>query len=58
MVLDSDAIGSSVFECQIYALHSIGSDGFIGGTSDRIEVLLAEGATGGLSAISRFLFVY
>jgi len=56
--LDSGTTGSSIFECQIYARRTIGSDDFIGGTSDRIDVLLTEGATGGLPAIYRLPFVY
>ena len=44
----SEAIGSSVLECRVYAKHKIGNDDFIGGTKDTIESLLAEGAAGGL----------
>jgi hypothetical protein len=36
-------------ECRLYAKQKIWKDGFIGGTRDEIELLLAEGAGGGLS---------
>jgi hypothetical protein len=44
----SDALESSLLECQIYAKHKVGRDDFIGGTKDAIESLLTEGAAGGL----------
>jgi hypothetical protein len=36
-----------VLECRVYARNKIGSDNFIGGTKDAIELLLAEGASCG-----------
>jgi hypothetical protein len=45
-----------VLECQVYAKHKIGSDNFIGGTKDTIELLLAEGASRG--TITRELSKY
>jgi len=44
----SDALSSSVLECRVYAKHKIGSDDFLGVTKEAIELLLAEGAAGGL----------
>ena len=44
---DSDALGSSVLDCRVYAKHKIRNDSFIGGTSGTIESLLADGAAGG-----------
>jgi hypothetical protein len=44
----SYALGSSVLECRVYAKHKIGSDDFIGGMKDVIELLLAERAAGSL----------
>jgi hypothetical protein len=44
----SDALGSSLLECRLYAKHNMRKDDFIGGTKDTIESLLAEGAAGGL----------
>jgi hypothetical protein len=44
----SDALSSSVLECRLYAKHNIRKDNFIGGTKDVIELLLVEGAAGGL----------
>ena len=44
----SDALRSSLLECRLYVKHNIRNDDFIGGTKDTIELLLAEGAAGGL----------
>jgi hypothetical protein len=38
-----------MLECRLYAKHNILKDKFVGGTNDVIELLLAEGAAGGLS---------
>jgi hypothetical protein len=35
-------------ECRLYAKNNIRKDNFIGGTKDAVELLLAEGAAGGL----------
>ena len=43
----SNALSSSMLECRLYAKR-IFKDKFIGGTKDAIELLLAEGASGGL----------
>jgi hypothetical protein len=43
----SDALGSSMLDCRVYAKHKIRRDSFIGGTRGTIESLLAEGASGG-----------
>ena len=43
---DSEALGSSMLDCRVYAKHRIRGDRFIGGTSGTIESLLAEGASG------------
>jgi hypothetical protein len=43
----SDALSSSMLECRLYA-KNIFKEKFIGGTKDRIELLLAEGTAGGL----------
>jgi hypothetical protein len=51
---NSDALGSSVLHCMVYAKRKVGSDDFVGETKNTIEsLLLAEGAAGGLS----FLFL-
>jgi hypothetical protein len=39
--------GSSILECRVYAKRTIKHDSFIGGITDMIESLLAEGASGG-----------
>jgi hypothetical protein len=44
----SDAQNSSVFEIQVYARRTIGTDDYIGGLKDSIEVLFAKGTTNGL----------
>ena len=44
----SDALGSSVLECRLYAQHTVRKDSLIGVTKDEIKLLLAEGAGGGL----------
>jgi hypothetical protein len=43
----SNALGSSMLECRLYAKRIL-KDKFIGGTKDAIELLLAEGASGSL----------
>ena len=48
---NSDALGSSVLQCMVYAKRKVGSDDFVGETKDTIESLLAEGAAGGLSIL-------
>jgi hypothetical protein len=52
----SDALGSSMFECRIYAKHKIGRQEVIGETKDAIESLLTEGAAGGLHILMLNLF--
>jgi hypothetical protein len=42
----NDLHGSPVLEIEVYRDRTIGSDDYIGGTKQRIEALLAEGATG------------
>jgi hypothetical protein len=44
----NDLHGSPVLEIEVYRDRTIGSDDYIGGAKERIEVLLAEGATTGL----------
>jgi hypothetical protein len=46
----NDLHGSSVLGIEVYRHHTIGSDEYIGGAKERIELLLAEGATGGQSS--------
>jgi hypothetical protein len=46
----NDLHGSSVLEIELYRHHTFASDDYIGGAKDRIELLLAEGATGGQSS--------
>jgi hypothetical protein len=53
---DSDALGSSVLECRVYAKRKIHSDDFIGGVQETVESLLAEGASGGLYLLILALF--
>jgi hypothetical protein len=43
----NDLHGSSVLEIEVYRHHTIGSDDYVGGAKERIDVLVAEGATGG-----------
>ena len=45
---DSDALGSSLLECKVYAKRKFGGDNFIGGVKETFESLLAEGTSGGL----------
>jgi hypothetical protein len=54
---NSDALGSSVFQCMVYAKRKVGSDDFVGETKDTIESLLAEGAAGGPSILFLNLFL-
>ena len=43
----NDLHGFPALEIEVYRDRTIGSDDYIGGAKERIEVLLAEGATGG-----------
>ncbi|KAF8510431.1 hypothetical protein JB92DRAFT_439283 [Gautieria morchelliformis] len=43
----NDLHGSSVLGIKVYRHHTIGNDEYIGGAKERIELLLAEGASGG-----------
>lgn len=48
----SYATGSFMLECRLYANRKIGSNDFIGGTKEAVELLLAEGSTGGQRHVS------
>jgi hypothetical protein len=43
----NDLHASSVLEIEVYGHHTIGSDDYIGGAKEKVELLVGEGATGG-----------
>jgi hypothetical protein len=49
---------SSVFEMQVYAQRTIGSDDYIGALKDSIEILFAEGTTTGPFCSSEYQFIH
>jgi hypothetical protein len=52
LIRTSDTQSSSVFEIRVYARRTIGTDDYIGGLKDSIEVLFATGTTNGRFRLS------
>jgi hypothetical protein len=46
--------GSSIFEMQVYAQRTIGTDDYIGGLKDTVEILFANGTINGMFHASEY----